>query len=58
MISRNEVIKIVTNLVVIYLVGGFILVSAYAFTKPIIDKNNDMQENHSSQKNDSRWLTK
>lgn len=27
------------NLVVIYLVGGFILVSAYALTKPIIDKN-------------------
>jgi Na+-translocating ferredoxin:NAD+ oxidoreductase subunit G len=39
MINKKEIIKIAMNLVVIYLVGGFILVSAYAFTKPIIDQN-------------------
>ena len=39
MINQKEIFKIALNLVVIYLVGGFILVSAYAFTKPIIDKN-------------------
>lgn len=44
MISKKEVIKIVMNLVVIYVVGGFILVTAYAFTKPVIDKNNDTKK--------------
>ena len=39
MMNPKEIIKIAMNLVVIYLVGGFILVSAYALTKPIIDKN-------------------
>lgn len=39
MTSQKEIFKIAMNLVVIYIIGGFILVSAYAFTKPIIDKN-------------------
>ena len=41
MISQKEIAKITLNLVVIYLIGGFILVSAYAFTKPIIDRNDN-----------------
>lgn len=44
MINKNEVIKIVINLVVIYLIGGFILVTAYAFTKPVIVRNNDSKK--------------
>jgi electron transport complex protein RnfG len=39
MINKKEIVQIALNLVVIYLVGGFILVAAYALTKPIIDKN-------------------
>lgn len=38
--SQKEIAKIALNLVIIYLIGGFILVSAYAFTMPIIEKNN------------------
>lgn len=39
MSNNNEIFKITLNLMVIYIIGGLILVSAYAFTKPIIDQN-------------------
>lgn len=39
MIGSKEIFKISLNLVVIYLLVGLILVSAYAFTSPIIEKN-------------------
>lgn len=41
MTSQKEIVRVALNLVIIYLVGGFIIVSAYAFTKPIIEKNNN-----------------
>jgi Na+-translocating ferredoxin:NAD+ oxidoreductase subunit G len=41
MINNKEIVKIAANLVAVYIVGGLILVSAYAFTKPIIDRNQD-----------------
>jgi Na+-translocating ferredoxin:NAD+ oxidoreductase subunit G len=44
MISTKEITKITLNLVAVYLVGGFVLVSAYAFTKPIIDKNENTKK--------------
>jgi Na+-translocating ferredoxin:NAD+ oxidoreductase subunit G len=38
--AKNEIVKITITLLIFYLIGGAIIVSGYAFTKPIIDKNN------------------
>lgn len=35
----DEIISITARLLIFYCIGGFLLVSVYAFTKPIIDKN-------------------
>lgn len=44
MIGPKEIAKITLNLVTIYLAGGLILVSAYAFTSPIIVKNDSAKK--------------
>jgi len=38
--AKNEIVKITITLILFYLIGGAIIVSAYALTKPVIDKNN------------------
>jgi len=45
MIGPKDIFKIMSNLVVIYLAGGLILVSAYAFTSPIVAKNDANKKN-------------
>lgn len=35
----DEIISITARLLIFYVIGGFLLVSVYAITKPIIDKN-------------------
>lgn len=42
--AKNEIVKITLTLLIFYLIGGLIIVSAYAFTKPIIKKNNDAKK--------------
>jgi len=37
--DRKEIINITARLIIFYVIGGFLLVSIYALTKPVIDRN-------------------
>lgn len=49
-ITGIDIIKITINLVVIYLIGGFILAGIYAKTSPIIFKNNELDKQEALKK--------
>lgn len=49
-ITGMDIIKITINLVVIYLIGGFILAGVYAKTSPIIFKNNELDKQEALKK--------
>ncbi|WP_420265385.1 RnfABCDGE type electron transport complex subunit G [Candidatus Magnetominusculus dajiuhuensis] len=48
--STKELIKITLNLLVIYVVGGVLLALIYAYTSPIIFKNNEQEKKDALQK--------
>ncbi|MBF0320369.1 MAG: RnfABCDGE type electron transport complex subunit G [Nitrospirae bacterium] len=48
--SAKEIIKITINLLVIYVVGGVLLASLYAYTSPIIFQQNEKEKKEALQK--------
>lgn len=48
--TGKDIAKITINLVIIYIIGGFILAAVYAKTSPIIFKNNELAKQEALQK--------